>query len=883
MTEQLNEALKRLVTDTSAGAATVRNRSAGAIVLGSYPSAAPPAGCAVPAGTSRTIDLDEDLELTVLWCDPGAVGDLDDKRNRPAIEAVRSVARLSRDLMYASAEMEGLRAAVDGLQDSVATLSPRSGIAAINISAAALLGIPQGKNPLTLFEQAVDRLAARVINRTEVNHWRGILVADPSAAIECMWRFPTEPTHLWVVSRPVSHQGFHGRNWVFSDESETGQALESLERAHAQLRASADGMLDPQALLQGVRDAGGRIVDFVYRDVNRATCEYLGMAREELIGRTLLETMPNLKPSGLLDLYAECAVSHRPMIIDDAVYDNEILAKPLHYDIRGNHVGGDYITLTWRDVTERVEAAQRIANSEARFRLLAENVGDVVMHVRDGVIVWVSPSVADALGAPESFWVGRRIEDIIAEEDRNAHDKVTWLAADRAVIPRGRLKGADGSTHWVHVHAKGFHDAKGKADGYTASFRVIDDEMRAIERAELALRQQAESDAKYRRLMDSAAIGMCLVRPDGHFDAVNQAACDFFGYDAETLKTMTWQEMTTADTLERDLRNVEDMLAGRIDRYRVTTQYVHADGHPIWADQSVSCLRDAEGDVEFFVSQLIDITAEVEIRRKIAQRDQQNRALTQRLQAQTDRLQSELKIAEAYVRSLLPNHLEGPVRVSHSYLPSRELGGDSFDYRWIDNEHLMIYLIDVSGHGIAPALESISVHNLLRSGALPLGVLLEPARVLAELNAKFPMDEHGGNYFTMWYGVYHPPTGTLRYASAGHPPALAFAPGARTPDLLSGMGFPVGMFPDTEFGSRTFPVAPGTEVIIYSDGAFELPVPEGARWTLTDFIDLCSAVSAESAESGDSEWSTDELAAKLKQRTVAGLFGDDCSLVRLRF
>ena len=130
----------------------------------------------------------------------------------------------------------------------------------------------------------------------------------------------------------------------------------------------------------------------------------------------------------------------------------------------------------------------------------------------------------------------------------------------------------------------------------------------------------------------------------------------------------------------------------------MTKQYIHADGHLIWGDLSVSCLRKPNGEVENFVSQIIDITAEVEAQRQLALRDEQNRLLAQRLQAQADHLTSELRSAAAYVASILPGDLEGPVQVSSRYLPSRELAGDCFDYRWVDDDHLIVYLIDVSGH-----------------------------------------------------------------------------------------------------------------------------------------------------------------------------------------
>jgi sigma-B regulation protein RsbU (phosphoserine phosphatase) len=236
-----------------------------------------------------------------------------------------------------------------------------------------------------------------------------------------------------------------------------------------------------------------------------------------------------------------------------------------------------------------------------------------------------------------------------------------------------------------------------------------------------------------------------------------------------------------------------------------------------------------------------------------------------------------LRSAAAYVSSILPGELTGTVRVSSRYLPSRELGGDSYDYTWIDEDHLIVHLIDVSGHGLEPSLLSISVHNMLRSGSLPAASLLEPDRVLAALNEHFQMDQQGGNYFTIWYGVYEASTRTLRYASAGHPPVLAFTPGRTTPMQLATESFPVGLFTDAEFDCNTVTVPVGTQMLLYSDGTFDLPMPGSAHWALADFVDLCTALA------GSPDWSLDDLIIELRALTVAGLFSDDCSLVLLNF
>ena len=241
---------------------------------------------------------------------------------------------------------------------------------------------------------------------------------------------------------------------------------------------------------------------------------------------------------------------------------------------------------------------------------------------------------------------------------------------------------------------------------------------------------------------------------------------------------------------------------------------------------------------------------------------------------------AELESAASYLSSIMPRGLVGKVSVSSRYLPSRELGGDSFDYRWIDDDHLLVYLIDVSGHGLAPALLSVSLHNMLRSGSLGTEILLTPDAMLGELNRRFQMDQQGHHYFTMWYGVYEASTRTLSYASAGAPPASAFTSATGQPvavTQLSTKSAPVGMFEDTVFVSHTYEVPPGCRILIYSDGASEITRGDDRQLSSADFTNVTSRV-AEAAN-----WSLDDLVAELRALTSTGAFEDDCSLIQLTF
>lgn len=657
--------------------------------------------------------------------------------------------------------------------------------------------------------------------------------------------------------------------------------FEAAESDRTLLRASAGGMLNSQVVFEAIRDRGGRVVDFVYRSANLATYSYLGLGEDELLGRTALEIDPNLEASGLMEQYRQCLYTGEPLILNDIRHSVEALDGERILDIRATRASVDMISVGWSDVNERFRAAQHIAASEERYRLLSQNVGDVVCHIRDDKFVWLSPSVEAKLGAPPEHWLGRGFADVIPPEDVSAH-ATRWkeLAKGGSVKTRVRVVAADGVAHWFDLHAKPFYDVDGRQDGVEAALRLVDDEVNAEQAVEESNLQRAKADQRYRRAVDNAAIGMCLISPDGRFLEVNDSLCRFFGYDAETLTQKTWQELTSAEYLNADFDNVTGVSEGRLDSYRMLKQYIHADGHLLWGDLSVSCTRYANGDVDNFISQIIDITAEVEAREEIRERDERNHILTQRLQEQADRTATELVSAASYITSILPDGLRGRVAVASYYLPSQQLGGDCFDYRWIDENHLLVYLIDVSGHGIESALLSVSLQNLLRSGAIPTETLLAPHSLLALLNRRFPMNQQSHHYFTIWYGVYDASTRTLRYASAGHPPAYVFNPGtdkAAGATELTSNSPPVGMFDDSEFSSRLFSVPHGCQILVYSDGATEIALADGRQWSPAGFKNLTTRLAR------SRNWSLDELVEDLRALTPTGAFEDDCSLIQLTF
>lgn len=253
----------------------------------------------------------------------------------------------------------------------------------------------------------------------------------------------------------------------------------------------------------------------------------------------------------------------------------------------------------------------------------------------------------------------------------------------------------------------------------------------------------------------------------------------------------------------------------------------------------------------------------------------ENNILLQKTQA---RLEAELRDASRYVFSILPEHRTEHPRTDHLLVPSTELGGDSFGYHAIDDDHLAFYLLDVCGHGVGAALLSVTVINVLRAAALPNTDFLDPTAVLAALNEAFPMEKQDNMFFTIWYGVYERSSGRLDFSSGGHPPAIHLRPmpdgSQQATELSTPGGLAIGAFPGSDYGSASVFVAPGDRVLILSDGTFEVDGPDGRMLTFAEFTELAASEAGRTPAG---------LHRTIRQWNGAGPLPDDFSLLQVSF
>jgi phosphoserine phosphatase RsbU/P len=190
-----------------------------------------------------------------------------------------------------------------------------------------------------------------------------------------------------------------------------------------------------------------------------------------------------------------------------------------------------------------------------------------------------------------------------------------------------------------------------------------------------------------------------------------------------------------------------------------------------------------------------------------------------KLQESEKRLKKELSSAAGYIRAKLPAPITGVLSCDALYIPSIQVGGDSYGFSWFDRDHFIFYLIDVSGHGVKAALHSTSIlHVIANFIEKKEKIAQNPEGLFKALNDQFPMEKCDMSFFTMWYGIYSKKKNILTYASAGHPPAILLPRGKR----LESEGIPIGISSKFSCEVKNEKIEKDFSLFVFSDGCFEL-------------------------------------------------------------
>ena len=272
------------------------------------------------------------------------------------------------------------------------------------------------------------------------------------------------------------------------------------------------------------------------------------------------------------------------------------------------------ITETKKAEQDLFEAKEKAEESETKFRLLTDK-SPLAIYVSSGI-----DQIATYVNDTFTKLFGYTIDDVptvsdwwpIAYPDESYRKEIIaeWQSkVEKAIATKSEIEplevvvtckdGSKKNIRWGYV----------STETQNWAFGLDLTTQKKAEKAFIQAKEKIEeSESKFRNAFDSAGIGMCLVSLEGKFLKLNKSVLDIWGYKESELLSMTFQQITHPDDLEKDLALLNKTIEGKINSYSIVKRYYNKKGEIVFANLNVSLVRNQKNEPQFFVSQIEDIT-----------------------------------------------------------------------------------------------------------------------------------------------------------------------------------------------------------------------------------------------------------------------------------
>ena len=188
-----------------------------------------------------------------------------------------------------------------------------------------------------------------------------------------------------------------------------------------------------------------------------------------------------------------------------------------------------------------------------------------------------------------------------------------------------------------------------------------------------------------------------------------------------------------------------------------------------------------------------------------------------------ERIDAELAFAKAIQHAALPSVFppypdRKEFEIFATMHTAKEVGGDFYDFYFVDDENLAFLMADVSGKGIPAAMFMMTAKTFIKSYA-ESGVSVE--EVFTYANAKLCEGNDAGMFVTAWLGILNTKTGKVLFANAGHNPPLVKHADGTYEYLKSRAGFVLAGMEGVRYRKNELDLAPGDAIYLYTDGVTE--------------------------------------------------------------
>ncbi len=348
---------------------------------------------------------------------------------------------------------------------------------------------------------------------------------------------------------------------------------------------------------------------------------------------------------------------------------------------------------------------------------------------------------------------------------------------------------------WISISASPIRDEKDKVYCGIIVFRDITKK-----------RKKQETLERFASGVEQTADSIVITDLQGIIEYVNPAFETTSGYKRYEVLGKTPRILNSGKHGKEFYKKLWEIITSG-KHYRGTIINKKKNGELYWSDQSITPLKDHNGNITSYVSVLKDIT-ELRIQHE---------------------MEHQLRIASQIQQMYYNAAISVPgFDIAGAAYPADSTGGDYFDFIKMPDGCIAIVVGDVIGHGIGAALIMAEVRAFLRAFTK---MESNPAAILTRLNDELFADLQSEQYITLILAILDPKNNSLIYASAGHIPAFLLNNSGHIDFTMESTGFPLGFTKDYKI-KNSDPIKLTTEnmAVFFTDGIMEASTPEGKEF-----------------------------------------------------
>lgn len=581
-------------------------------------------------------------------------------------------------------------------------------------------------------------------------------------------------------------------------EARVQQRTEELSFANQQIQGIIDSLLDSLIII----DERGIIMS-----CSPSTTSMFQHSDKELIGKNINVLMPSPhheEHDGYLEKYRNTGVAN---IIGT---EREVMAKrkdghifPVRLMI--NEVkteNGRIFVGLLVDLTERKKNELRLKSQSAALKS-ASNA--IVITDTTGKVTWVNPAFTKLTGYTWTEVVGKTPKVLKSGKHEKSFYSNMWNTVLDGKVWHGEIinKKKNGDLFYEEMTITPVLSEEEKIVQFVAIKNDISERKKSEENIKA-------SENKFRSIASTASDAIISASEKGIIESWNKAAQSIFGYNENEAIGKPLDIIVPHDYHSSHNEGLKRVASGgkkHVIGKTVELKGQHKDGSTFPIDLSLSTWQE-KGQAKF-----------TGIIRDVTERKKYEKAI----EKANKRMSSELNVAKDIQMSMLPLIFPAfpqreEIDIFADLIPAREVGGDFYDFHFLDESHIYFVVGDVSGKGVPAALMMAVTKTLLKSRA---GNDRSTASILTHVNNEIAKDNDAYMFITVFLAILNTTTGEMVYSNAGHNPSFVIKQNRDIIKLGDLHGPVIGAMEDMTYNETKVNISKEDILFAYTDGVTE--------------------------------------------------------------